>query len=137
MCWHVYAYFLSLSLLYWLSSSLTLLLLVCGCNFLALHFLYRIQTPIQQLIPVKNMANTMNMNIKNVSFFDVLPVKMNKAASPAKRTAAMMNMTVTDVLEYLLGSAIFVACLYKNWLYKQRNSKHALLSRDKSCIIHL
>ena len=50
----------------------------------------------------------MNMNIKNVSFFDVLPVKMNKAARPAKSTAAMMNMNVTDVFEYFLGSAIFV-----------------------------
>ena len=54
------------------------------------------------------MANTMNMNIKNVSFFDVLPVKMNKAASPAKRTAAMMNMNVTDVFEYFFERAIFV-----------------------------
>ena len=55
----------------------------------------------------------MNMNMKNVSFFDVLPVKMNKAASPAKSTAAMMNMNVTDVFEYFLGSAIFVelSCL--------------------------
>ena len=54
------------------------------------------------------MANTMNMNIKNVSFFDVLPVKMNKAASAAKRTAAMMNMNVTDVFEYFFERAIFV-----------------------------
>ena len=54
------------------------------------------------------MANTMNMNIKNVSFFDVLPVKMNKAASPAKSTAAMINMNVTDVFEYFFERAIFV-----------------------------
>ena len=54
------------------------------------------------------MASTMNMNIKNVSFFDVFPVKMNKAASAAKRTAVMMNMNVTDVFEYFFERAIFV-----------------------------